>query len=214
MRRILLAGALLVLLVPATASAQSKQTTAYKVFLDYVKDGNIDPCKYTPEQLQAALKGITPDIRQYASDFPSAIRDAIAARARGECDADQAAATPSPTATTPAADATPAPTTASGAVVGAPPGPGGDAGAPGATVSDAALDRAAAASPDNDAPAPLIGLGILGALLLMSGATLVALRRLGVGEGRLAPAYHSWREAMWRAGGVWDDFRDWARLGR
>ena len=51
-------------------------------------------------------------------------------------------------------------------------------------------------------------------LLALTAALVLAVRRLGRGEGRLAPAYHSWREARWRAGGVWADFRDWLSLGR
>ena len=45
-------------------------------------------------------------------------------------------------------------------------------------------------------------------------ALMVAMNRLGVGDERFAGAAHSWREARWRLGGTWEDFRDWLRLGR
>lgn len=219
-----LAGALLATAAPA-ASAQAPDAgdkTAYEVFVDYTKDGQIDPCAFSTEQLQTALDNITPDIRQYASDFPGAIRDAIGARARGACDEDTAAATPTPAATTgggtatapPAASPTRIPPgTQTEEVVPEPPAPAASP-APQPTTADAEIERAAAASPGNDAPAPLLGLGILAALLLLAAATLTALKRFGELGGPLAPAYHSWREAQWRAGGVWDDFRDWLRSGR
>ena len=221
-----LAGALLATVAPA-ASAQAPDAgdkTAYEVFVDYTKDGQIDPCAFSTEELQTALDNITPDIRQYASDFPGAIRDAIAARARGACDEDPAATpTPAPTGgeTTGGTTTAPPPATATRVppgtqteeVVPEPPAPAASP-SPQPTTADAEIERAAASSPGNDAPAPLLGLGILAALLLLTAAALTALKRFGELGGPLAPAYHSWREAQWRAGGVWDDFRDWLRSGR
>jgi hypothetical protein len=117
-------------------------------------------------------------------------------------------------AVTPEPTVAPTTTTSAGRTVAEPPAPPvAEQPAP-PSDSTAAIDRAAAASPDNDAPAPLVGLGVLALLLVLTAAMWLALRRYGVGEGRLAPAYHSWREARWRAGGVWEDFRDWLRLGR
>ena len=227
LRTLALAGALAVCAAPA-ASAQSSasgEKIAYRVFVDYTKDGEIDPCAFTVEELELALENISPDVRQYASDFPRAIREALSARARGACDPETTgggAGTPVPSAggstgggvtPTPAA-ATPVPAgVKTRKVVPEPPAPSATT-TPQAAPADPVLERAATSSPGNDAPAPLLGLGILAALLLLSAAALTALKRFGEFEGPLAPAYHSWREAQWRAGGVWDDFRDWLRSGR
>ncbi len=210
---------------PSAQAATADEKIANQVFTDYTKDGRIDPCDYTTAELETALDNVAPNIVQYASDYPAAIRRALRFRARGECDEDAAApaapAAPAPPApapgtsggAAPAAPATSLPPTTPG--VAAPPAP--DAAVPaaaGAGPADTAVERAAAAAPDSDAPAPLVGLGLLAVLLAMLAAMLLTVRRLGRGEGRLAPAYHSWREARWRAGGVWADFRDWLSLGR
>jgi hypothetical protein len=229
-RTLVLAGAL-VLAAAAAAGAQapkSGEKLAYEVFTDYTKDGQIDPCRFTTEQLQEALDNVPADVRQYASDFPRAIREAIAARARGACDepaTEGGGSSGAPTVPPPAAStgggsvATPVPSPTpipSGVptekVVPEPPAPTAVAVTP--QPADSRLERAAAATAGNDAPAPLIGLGVLAALLLLTAAMLATVKRLGRSEGPLAPAYHSWREAQWRAGGVWDDFRDWLRVGR
>ncbi len=99
-------------------------------------------------------------------------------------------------------------------VVPEPPAPVVAAISPQAPLPKVELDRAAAATPGNDAPVPLIGLGVLSALVLLGAALLSALSRLGRPAGTLAPQHHAWREAHWRAGGVWEDFRDWFATGR
>jgi hypothetical protein len=221
LRTLLLAGVL-----TGFAAAPAVAGTDFQIFSDYTKKGRIDPCKYTTAQLEAALKAVTPDVRQYASDYPGALKDAIAARASGTCDPTAAGGgTTAPT--TPAAPPSSAPSTPSGgapapvgaapaaSVVGEPPTPG-VATDPAAPVESSGQDlsRAASGTGDNSAPAPLVGLGILAILAALTAALFVALRRLGFGEGRLAPTYHSVREARWRAGGVWAEFRDWLRVGR
>ncbi|MEY2534052.1 MAG: hypothetical protein QOF29_1962 [bacterium] len=223
MRPWLLAAVLLALLAaPAAQAKSSGEKTASKIFADYTKRGRLDACKYTSAELQTALDHVTPDIRQYASDYPDALKAAISQRAGGGCETASGGggAAPPPAVTTNAPAVTPEPTvaptttTSAGRTVAEPPAPPvAEQPAP-PSDSTAAIDRAAAASPDNDAPAPLVGLGVLALLLVLTAAMWLALRRYGVGEGRLAPAYHSWREARWRAGGVWEDFRDWLRLGR
>ncbi|MEJ7893003.1 MAG: hypothetical protein WKF94_10210 [Solirubrobacteraceae bacterium] len=218
-----------VVLLAAASTAGAKPTSAevdlaIPVFESYGKTGQIDPCEYTPEQLQAALEyGQTPEIQQYASDFPAAVRDAITARARGACDEP----TPTPTPDETAAPATTPPPAADAAAAGGadepvapstetvvlePPGPAVVGATSQPTGADPALERAATAGPGT--PMPLIGLGVLSSLALLTLLMLAALRRLGVIDGPLEPAYHSWREAQWRAGGVWGDFRDWLKFGR
>jgi hypothetical protein len=210
----------LALLAAPTAQAQSEreQRAALEVFRDYAPDGEIDPCKHTANELKLAQDNIPPDIEQYAADYPAAIAAAIDARARGECDPEEKAAAPAATAT-PAATPTPAPTPAPGAktttVVPDPPGPDP---APAATnvpaASDAAIERIATARSSSDAPAPVLGLGLLAAALALLAVGLVAARRFGVGDDRLAGPAHAIREARWRAAGTWQDFLDWVRLGR
>ncbi len=206
---------------PAALALSRAERISYRVSSDYTKDGEIDPCKYTTAELQTALKNVSPDLRQYASDYPEAIKAAIEQRASGACD-EPAPSTGSvpPAATTapsslPPAFPTAAATPGATATVAEPPAPDtARLPEPVADDSEALLQRAAAATPDNSAPAPLIGLGLLAVLLALTAALMLTLRRFGAGEGRLAPAYHSWREARWRAGGVWADFRDWLSLGR
>lgn len=229
-RTFALAGAVVALGAPAPAFAATPDGSKLVQILlgKYLTTGDIDACAYTVEELQAAADNVTSDVRQYASDFPAALRDALSARARGACE--EETPTPGPTAAP-----TAAPTTAGGGA--APPPSGGSSGpapdrsetqqvipeppapdpigmAPQVIASERDAEPVAATSPGNDAPVPLIGLGVLSALSLLTVMLLGALKRLGSGEGRLAPAYHSWREAQWRAGGVWDDFRDWLRVGR
>ncbi len=217
-------GVLIVALVAAAPAraATPAEKIANQVFTDYTKDGRIDPCDYTTQQLQTALDNVEPNVRQYASDYPAAIKQALRFRARGGCDKQAAspAATAAPASPPPATSAPVTPPAGTTAVtpglpaVADPPGPGTAVPSAGGEPSDTAVERAAAATPDNDAPAPLIGLGLLAVLLALAAALLLTIRRLGRGEGRLAPAYHSVREARWRAGGVWADFRDWLSLGR
>lgn len=221
-RTIALAGALILVAVP-TAGAQSSSDVE-KLGLPVLRaheTGSIDPCRFSLEQLEAALElGQRNDVKQYASDFAGAVREAISARARGACDEP----TPTPTPVETAAPTAPPTTGGSGpgkpagpdtqTVVPEPPGPAGADAAATLTGPDPALEGASAASPGNGTPVPLIGLGVLSALSLLTVLMLGALRRLGESGGPLAPAYHSWREAQWRAGGVLGDFRDWLKLGR
>ncbi len=205
---------------PAAQAATPGQKLAFQIYNDYLPDGKIDPCKYTSEQLKLAQQAIPPDVRQYASDLPGAIQAAIEARARGEC-ADGSATPVSPATAgtaTPTATPTPKPTPTTvptKTVVPDPPAPSGAAGLPPPTsASDVALERAATARPANGAPVPLILLGVVAGLFALTALALLVMKRLGLAEGRLAPVRHSWREASWRLGGTWEDFRDWLRVGR
>jgi hypothetical protein len=217
--RLLLALLIGLLLAPAAHA----RTTSDKIFADYTKRGQLNPCDYTTAELQNALDHVTPDIRQYASDYPDAIKTAISRRAGGACATPDSGGAPppaAPPAVTPTAAPTSQPTAAPTGTAAAdrpiaePPAPAQPAPLPQEPGAGPAVERVAAAAPDNGLPAPLVGLGVLAVLLALTAALMLSLRRYGFGEGRLAPAYHSWREARWRAGGVWEDFRDWLRLGR
>lgn len=199
------------------APAAGQMSVAVKVFEDFATDGLIDPCKHTSEELREVLKHIPPDVEQYAPDYPAGVEGALEARARGECEGVKplppaAIATPTPTATpTPAPTAVPMKT-----VVDDPPAPEvaavltTTAAAKSAARPDVALRRAATARPANGAPAPVLLLALLAALLGLATAVLATARRFGFADG----VWHAWSEAAYRAGGVWQDFRDWLRIGR
>jgi hypothetical protein len=221
-RALALAGALSMILA---GPAFAQQAVAEKVLADFGADGIIDPCKHTSAELRLVQKNIPPDFEQYAPDYPAAIAAALEARARGDC----AGKKPQAAAVTPAATATPAPTpeptpvatrVPTKTVVAAPPEPETITIASATTAPkpsakpDVALERVATARPANDAPAPVILLAILAGLLAISALFLMSMKRFGWEEGRLAPVAHAWREASWRTGGLWQDFRDWLRLGR
>lgn len=222
-RALVLAGALLPV-VTGTASAQ--MSVAEKVLADFAKDGVIDPCKHTSAELRLVLKNIPPDFEQYAPDYPAAVQGALEARARGECAGKKAqkpvagavapAATPQPRATpvpTPIPTAVPTKT-----VVPDPPEPERIEIAASATATatpgakpDRALERVATARAANQAPAPVFLLAVLAGLLALGALLLFAMRRLGYEQ---SPLMHSWREASFRTSGLWEDFRDWLRVGR
>lgn len=210
----------------AAAGPTPEMKIAYEIFKDYGRDYELNPCDYTTKELELALELVGPDILQYNTDFPRAIRTAIASRARGACTVPTATPVASAAPTVAAAVPTLPPADRGGplapeptavpmrTVVPEPPAPVLAARAPQQPLAVVELDRAAAATPGNDAPVPLIGLGVLSALVLLGAALLSALRRLGRPAGVLASQHHAWREARWRAGGVWTDFRDWFETGR
>ena len=212
------------LALPASALAISKETIAAKIFQDYALDGQIDPCKHTTDELRYVLKLIPADLAQYAPDYPAELEQALQARARGECAGKKTATAPLPRADTPAATPTAAPTPVPTAiptktVVPEPPKP---AEAPAELVPQVVqkadppveVRRVATATPANDAPAPVLLLGLLAGLLLVAALFLATMRRLGWAEESLAGTRHAFSEAGWRFGGLWEDFRDWLRLGR
>jgi cobalamin biosynthesis Mg chelatase CobN len=223
LRTVVSAGVIAALAAPA-AQAQSgaEQRAAIQVFRDYAPDGRIDPCKHAANELKLAQDNVPPDIEQYAADYPAAIAAALEARARGECDPAKPSAAPpvrveTPDSTPPATPTATAPGAATKTVVPDPPEPETAtvaAATATAGVSDAALERVATARASNDAPAPVLLLGLLAVLLALTALLLFAMKRFGVGDDRLAGAAHAIREARWRAAGTWQEFLDWVRLGR
>lgn len=228
-RALALAGTLLAALAPAAhAQGTPSQRASLEVYQDYAVDGRIDPCKHSSKTLKLALDAIPPDIEQYASEYPAAIQSAIEARARGECAGTKPQAGPIlPTGTAaPPSAPTPAPTPVPTAiptktVIPEPPGP--DTGTAAAQAAPTATAPAASkptpveltsSTPSNDAPLPVLLLGILVGLLGLTALLLATMRRFGIAEDRLAPVGHAFREARWRAGGTWEDFLDWVRMGR
>jgi hypothetical protein len=230
-RALAVAGVLLAVGVPdARAQSQTVQKAALEVYQDYAVDGRIDPCKHSSKTLKLALDNVPPDIEQYASEYPSEIQSAIEARARGECAVKKSgsvAPVVPPTGgggvATPGGAPTPAPTPVptevpTKTVVPEPPGPDGTATAgaaaattPAPTATDTELTSGTAS---NDAPLPVLLLGVLAVLLALTALLFAAMRRFGIADDRLAPVGHAFREARWRAGGTWEDFLDWVRTGR
>ena len=217
MRRLAVITAILALGATAPA-AWAKGSSFDSVFADYTKDGRIDPCKHSASELQHARADVPPDIEQYAPDFPDALDAAIEARARGQCSKkSHQAGAPVP--------APPAPPASGGASNGAPPAaPAGSTTpapppAPSATSapagpSDQAIARAAARRHgDSDVPAPLIGLGVLAALALLTAVAYALVRWRAWEPGWALRARHATGEAAYRISATWAEFADWLRLG-
>jgi hypothetical protein len=213
MRPRLLALCACALLLPATALAAPFDD----VFADYQKDGKIDACEHSPEELQKAKADIPNDIEQYAPDFPAALDAAMEERARGcdgETPADTGAAAPG-TTTPSGGTAAPTPGATTPNPAGQAPAPPGTA-QPSGAASDGAIANAAGRDDDSgsDFPPALLALAILGGLLALA-ALLWGLFRFFAWEPRwLLGARHSVAEAGWRTSGAWADFTDWLRSRR
>ncbi len=69
------------LVVPAQAGAVGVGD-AYR---DYAKDGSLDACKYSAEELQTLLSSVPTDIAQYDPRFVDELNRALDARASGAC---------------------------------------------------------------------------------------------------------------------------------
>jgi len=229
-------GVLLLLLPVASARAD----VFVDVYKDFQKDGVVDACKFTAAELKEARDKITPDIEQYAPDFPAAVTLALESRTNGNCKKKAAAeggtkesaapaapssggggdtggAAPSSSGSsggTPEAVATPDPAATAQAKTPQPnPAP-----APAVAAADGAIKQAALSEPtsgrSDDLPAAVVGLGALaGFLAVLALAWLIA--RALAWEPRFWPrARHACQEAGWRMSGTWADFTDWVRLGR
>ena len=187
-----------------------------RVFRDYQSSGRIDPCKHSEADLEAARGDVPNDIEAYAPDFPNAVDAAIEARAGGACDEDSAppadgsggAAAPG-TTTTPGAtpEATP------GATVTPSPTP---AATPAESVTDQAIAKSAQAERTSGAgtPAPVVALGLLGALLLLGGLAYGIGHWLAIDPRWAQRMRFAVAEAGWRTGNTWSEFADWVRFGR
>lgn len=226
MRRLVLITLLLagVLATPAAGQSAAERQVIVGIAEDYRADGQIDPCDWTSDQLTTALENVGADTRQYGADYPAAIRAALAARARGDCEPGGAeqrggsggGVTPAATPTPPPATSTPDPAADTGityeTVIPEPPGP--DAQLAFAPATTSAAEPLSIGDPGNDAPTPLLLLGVLAILAGVGGAATLGSRRVTLAEGPLAEVRHAWREAAWRFGGGWESFRDWVRVGR
>lgn len=202
------------------AAAPAAQADAFdRVFKDYQGSGKIDACKYSESELKSANSSIPNDIDAYAPDFRNALQAALELRAGGVCATDAGgapagggtAAPGTPATTTPST--TPATPAAPGSTVTPSPTPDPTA-AP--VADDQAIARSALAAGTSGAgtPAPVVALGVLGALLALGGL-LYGLSHWLAWDPRWAQrTRHAVAEAGWRTGNTWSEFADWVRLGR
>ena len=206
-RALVLTGAVLAAAAPAAPAQSGPQGAGMlAVLADFAPDRTLDPCAHSLADLRAALNVDPSQLGRYADEFPTAVQDAIEARARGDCKgkdaggsaAPGATATPAPSPTTPPATPVPTPTPAAAAPAASPTP------TPSATSTGGGSGAAIA----------VLVAGVLAGALALALLAFVAARRLGVADDRLAPVDHALREARWRAGGTWADFRDWVRTGR
>jgi hypothetical protein len=213
MRPFLAALAVALVLLPATAVADPFDD----VFADYQEDGQIDPCKHTPEELQQAKRDIPNDIEQYAPDFPGELDAAMEERARSNC-GDEGGTTTTPGADGGTSTGGVAPPPAPGATTpnapGQAPAPPGTA-QPAQPANDGAIASAAGRDDGGgDVPAPLVALLVAGGLLTLA-LLFWGLFRFFAWEPRwLLGARHAVAEAGWRTSGAWADFTDWLRTRR
>jgi hypothetical protein len=195
-RTLLLALALL--LVPA---ALARANPAYdRVAAAFAQGGGqLDACFFTQQQLEAALAGIPPEIKQYVPDLRKAMRTGIALHKSGRC----AGRTPgvSTTAAPPPATTTTTPTTTTPA--------------PAATTTAPAAPATTSTGARHHSSTPVVVAGAaLGALLLLLLLWWGLARVRGWDPPSLARARHGWGEAGFRTTSTWAEFTDWLRLGR
>lgn len=193
------------------------------LFKDYAKDGKLDACKYSEDDLKKVKNLIPNDIEQYAPDFPAELDAAIERRASGACGggggggAGDAGA--GPAAPGGGGDGgTPAPAPEPRETPGVPQAPPAPAAAPTAApaVANSAIADAARASDGgtDDAPFPLLALALLAAMMLLAGAAYGAVRWWAWEPAWLVRTRHATAEAGWRASSTWAEFTDFVRFGR
>ncbi len=188
-----------------------------RIFKDYQSTGKINACKYSEAELKQAKGEVPNDIEAYAPDFPNALQSALEQRAGGACGKGGQQIPGAPPATAgPAGPGQPGAATAP-AAPGATVTPSPD---PAPTASPAVADQAIAGAAlgrnasDAEAPAPVVALGVLGALLALAGLAYGLAHWLAWDPRWARSARHAFAEAGWRAGNTWSEFADWVRLGR
>jgi hypothetical protein len=172
--------------------------------------GQLNPCAFTQAELEAAIGGIPPNIRDVVPDLRRAMEDGVAAHERGDCRGiDPADAAAAPAATTPPVATTPTTETAP-----ATPPPATTTVPPATTAPEAAQPPAAAGERDDDRTPLLVALVAAGALVLLLLALWAWARMRGWDPVWVARTRHAWGEAGHRTTSTWSEFTDWLRLGR
>ncbi len=215
----------LALVVAMTAAGPARADQAYdKVAAAYAQSGGqLDPCAFTQRELEDAVRGIPPQIRDVVPDIRRAMVEGIAAHMSGDCRDGRAeqgstggagvppeGATPTTTAppvTTPApaTETTPAPVDTTTAPAPAATTPGGET---------TATQPATQADDERDLAPLLIALVAAGALLLLALLLWGWARMRGWDPTWVARMRHAWGEAGFRTTNTWSEFTDWLRLGR
>lgn len=204
--------------LPAAASANQ----AYdKVAAAYAQaGGHLDPCAFTQAELEAAVRGIPPAIRNVVPALRRAMEDALAAHERGDCRGVRpeegatggAAPATTPTTTVPPVTTPPVTTTQTAPAVPSATTPT----TPTTTTAPApAATQPAAATPRERDRTPLvIALIVVGALVLLALLLWGLARMRGWDPPWFARVRHGWGEAGFRTTNTWSEFTDWLRLGR
>jgi hypothetical protein len=189
--------------------------------------GQLEACRFTQADLQAALDGIPAELKDVVPDLRRAIEDGIRAHEDGDCegveptasgDAEPAPAAATPPVTTPTTPAgAAAPTTTAPAAPGATPptvpAPGAAAPTPGADGAVTTPSRQPPGVPRDRTPLA-VGAIALGAVALLVLALWGLAQARGWDPPWLARVRHAWAEAGYRASATWAEFADWLRLGR
>jgi hypothetical protein len=223
-----LATALAALLIAPTLvqadQAYDKVASAYAT-----AGGHLEPCQFTQAELQAALNGIPPAIRNVVPALRRAMADGIAAHQRGECRGGRgseegttggaAPGSTTPTTTTPPVTTppvtTPPVTTQTAPAV--PVTPTGTTPTTPTTTAPTPASTQPAASPgtqERDRTPLVIALVAAGVLVLLALLLWGWARMRGWDPGWVARLRHSWGEAGFRTTSTWSEFTDWLRLGR
>jgi len=205
-------AATLLLAAPGVAHANQaydKVANAYAV-----AGGHLDPCSFTQAELEAAIAGIPPTIRDAVPALRSAMEEGVAAHERGACkgvkpdEGTTGGATPgaAPTTTIPPVTTPPVTTETAPATVAPSPTT--------TTTTTATTAPAAASTPERDRTPLLIALIAAGALVLLGLLAWALSRARGWDPAWAARTRHAWGEAGFRTSSTWAEFTDWLRLGR
>jgi hypothetical protein len=193
---------------------------------EYIKNGRLNACNYTSNELKGAINSIPEDLKQYGAPLIAAIDDAIAARAQGACNTAKKKAQPatSSAASAPPAGQAPPPPTAGHAATQSPGTPQAAKAPPTPTaeptpVAQIATDNsipiaAHTTAVATDTPAPLILLAILAGLLAFTGLTFGLVRWFAWEPAWAVRLRHATGEAGWRASSTFSEFADFVRMGR
>jgi len=204
------------LALPAAARADQayeRVATAYAQ-----AGGHLEPCAFTQAELEAAVRGIPPAIRNVVPALRRAMEDGIAAHERGDCrgvkpeEGTTGGAAPGsapPAGTTPSVTTPPATIPTQTA-----PAPAATAPTTSAPAATTAQPAARAGSRERDGTPLVIALIAAGSLVLLALALWGWARMRGWDPAWVARMRHGWGEAGFRTTSTWSEFTDWLRLGR
>jgi hypothetical protein len=224
-----LALALAALFAPALARADQAYDKVATAFAQ--SGGHLDPCAFTQAELEAAVRGIPPAIRNVVPALRKAMVEGIAAHVHGDCrdgaggtaeEGSTGGAAPgtrrgvAPPTTTPPVTTTPTQTAPAVPPVVTTPSTTTTAPPPVSTTpAPAAAAPAQSTAPqERDRTPLLVALVALGALLLLALLLWGWARVRGWDPRWAARMRHSWGEAGYRTTSTWSEFTDWLRLGR